>query len=371
MSSSPPFRLPDPRLREVDNRTPFTAFQCDKMGPGRRFYDTLVIKGTFTGFPDGLRLADQQGPVVLADTPWDQAAPERSSVKLAGDAVLIKPSTDILITGKVQAPGGRPSTGWEVTVAVQGAEGRILEYQARVTGPRSYRHSTLRGWVLGDPEPTTEVPIRYELAYGGAYADLRSSPAEEPRWVTHWPNPSGVGFFDESAMNPALTYPAAQWHPPGRPVRGVQQEVPLAGLGPIARPWTARQRYVGTCDDAWLKRAREDIARGLPADYPADFDLRFFQSAHPGLIAREYLTGGEVLGLSGVSSEREWLVVPLPGVALRAELLDGEDRWHERRLPLDTVHLDLDAGLLHLCWRLTLEQERDLRVAVISVQEAS
>ena len=378
MSPAPTSSVPEPRLRAVENLTRFAAFQCDKMGPGRRFHDTVVIKGTFTGLSGKLRVADQQAPVVLADHPWDPAAPERSSVKLSGDVVLSKPSTDILITGAVRPPGGRPRAAWDVTVVVQGSAGPVLSHLAQVTGPRAYRHGSLRGWTLSDPDPAMEVPIRYELAYGGAYPDPRSrsrsraidQAADDPAWVMHWPNPSGTGFFDQAALDTGRDYPAPQWQIPGQPARGIREEVPLCGLGPIARHWTSRRRWAGTYDEAWLDRARADIALGLPADYPADFDLRFFQAAHPGLITREHLAGHEILALQGVSAEHDWLVVPLPGVAVQARLLDGASRWHLVRMPLDTIHLDLDAAALHLTWRLTLDQQQDMQVAVISALEA-
>lgn len=364
--------IPDPRLRAVENLTPFALFQCDKMGPGRRFHDTVVVKGTFTWEGGKLRRAERQAPVVLADHPWDLEAPERSSVRLAGEAVLVKPRTDVLVTGSVRALGGRPRAGWDVAVVVQGREGRVLEHHVQVTGPRWWRYGALRGFSLSDPEPAAEVPIRYELAYGGAYPDRRRPTGAdgEPAWVVHWPNPSGTGFFDEAALSPTLPHPAPQWQPPGRPVKAMNQEVPLAGLGPLGRPWSARRQWAGTYDDAWLDQARDDMARGLPADYPADFDPRFFQCAHPGLVSERYLRGDEAVALFGASAEHEWLVAQLPGLALQARLLDGQDRWHEAWMPLDTVHVDLDAAAVHLCWRLTLDQARDVRVAVISALEA-
>ena len=42
--------------------------------------------------------------------------------------------------------------------------------------------------------------------------------------------------------------------------------------------------------------------------------------------------------------------------------------WQDRRMTLDTVHLDLDAGRVHLCWRLTLDPEWELVAAVIAAE---
>jgi hypothetical protein len=363
--SAPP--IPVPRLQRVDNRTPFLHFQCDKMGVGRRFYDTVVVKGTFDLAPGPLKIAARQAPIALADDYWDLAAPERSSVKHAGEAVLCKPSTDVLVTGTVRAPGGRPASAWDVAVVVADRGRTALEYAARVTGPRAWRYTSLRGWALSDPEPAAEVPIRYELAYGGAYP---AADRAGPRWIVHEDNPSGTGFFDERALDVGREYRAPQWHLPLAPPTAMNRAIPLAGFGPIARPWRARLQYAGTYDDAWEQATRADVARGLPADYAPDFDARFFQCAHPSLITRAHLRGDERVGLHGMLAEHRELALQLPGVDVAAVLRDGRAERHEERLSLDTLHVDLDARVVHLCWRLTLDQARDIRSALLYISTA-
>ena len=37
----------------------------------------------------------------------------------------------------------------------------------------------------------------------------------------------------------------------------------------------------------------------------------------------------------------------------------------ERALPLDTVHVDLDAATMSLCWRLSLDAALDIQAAMI------
>src|SRR5262245_21228898 len=100
--------IPLPRLQAVENNTPFQVFNCDKMGVGRRYYDTVVVKGTFALSPGKLELAEEQEEIRLGDELWDPDNPERSSLKHAGDVVLTKPSTDIIVTGTAHAPGGEP-----------------------------------------------------------------------------------------------------------------------------------------------------------------------------------------------------------------------------------------------------------------------
>src|SRR6185503_19197882 len=235
--SPPP--APEPRLETVANETPFVIFQCEKMGVGRKFYDTVLIKGTYVLAP-----ANEQLEIVPADEPWDPDNAERSSLKHAGELLLTKPSTDVIITGTARAPGGAPLPEWDAAIEVRRGGEVQLAYRAQALGPRCWRHTGAGGWVLADPEPTLEVPIRYELSYGGAYpADEPRAGAPEPdpdepppaQWVVHPPNPSGTGFFNERAMDPACEYRAPQWQHPDHPVTMFNCEVPLSGFGPVSR----------------------------------------------------------------------------------------------------------------------------------------
>src|SRR5262245_55208654 len=86
----------------------------------------------------------------------------------------------------------------------------------RSLGTRRDRHGDGTG-------PTLEVPIRYELAYGGAYQEAapkqdEDGGAAEPTWIVYRPNPSGTGFFDERALDTAVEYRAPQWQPHAHPV---------------------------------------------------------------------------------------------------------------------------------------------------------
>jgi hypothetical protein len=361
--------IPAPRLALVKNLTPFVHFQCQKMAVGRRFHDTVVVKGTFVLAPDTLAIAGEQAPIVFADESWNAAGAARSSLKRAGEVVLAKPGTDVLVTGTARSPAGRALTEWDCAVVVRGPHGTLLSHTLQVTGPRSWVHRALRGWTLTDPEPAVSVPIRYELAYGGSHLDPKSAPAD-PRWIVHEPNPSGSGAF-EDALDRGRAHAAPQWQLRSQPVSAMGREVPAAGFGPVARMWSSRRKYAGTYDQAWEERLHEDAANGLVADYPADFDNTFFQCAGPGLFTREPLRGDEHVGLAGLTGGANDLVLRLPGLKLGASLLAGTGQWQESQMALDTVHFDLDAARVHLCWRLSLDPERDVRAAVIVAEGES
>jgi hypothetical protein len=364
------YAIPDPYLEEVTNATPFPMFRCDEMGQGRNFYDTVVIKGTFDLAPGTLVRANGQSAIAIVDEYWDPQSPERSSTRYAGEVVLVKPSTDVIVTGAATAPGGRPTLGWRATVIVKNRRGLVLNHVAEIVGPRGWVHRRLIGWVLTDPEPTCEVPIRYELAYGGAYQETPNPPSSRgDRWIVHEPNPSGRGFFDERSMDKDASYAAPQWQCPDHPVTLVNREVPLAGFGPIMRPWTCRVKYMGTYDDAWLRQTRIDVENGLPADYAADFDPRYFQCAHPSLITPHYLEGDEEITLANVHRQHGDLTFRLPNLRVATCLRDAGGAWHEQILPLDTVHIDVSEDKVYLCWRLTLDQRRKIHSAYVGLRD--
>ncbi len=194
MTTSEPNRIPDPILHTVDNQTPFRILQCDKMGPGRRFFDVVAIKGTFELQPGTMSLSSAVTPFCVSDETWTPEDVERSSLKVAGEILLAKPTSDVYFTGSVRAPGERPCTKWDVAVVVRNDTKTLVSHALTVTGPRVFQHSQVGGWELSDPAATERVPIRYELAYGGPRWLSASDPAARRR-PAYRANPSGVGEF--------------------------------------------------------------------------------------------------------------------------------------------------------------------------------
>ncbi|MBL9023825.1 MAG: DUF2169 domain-containing protein [Myxococcales bacterium] len=343
-----PAAIPRPRLESLDNQTPFRVFQFDKMGPGRRFFDVVAIKGSFQLAPGRLQEAESITPFRLCDEAWVSDDPERSSLRYAGDLLLVKTTTDVLLSGCVHAPRGEPCQEWEAGVLVHGGGESLARSVLTVTGPREFRYSHLGGWVLSDSVAATSVPIRYEIAYGGPRngsfdaPDCRRRPAFRA-------NPSGTG---ETLSEPDRRepIPAPQWmRPTERPSRLNRPIVPV-GFGPIARHWSSRSVLGGTYDASWRARAHEGVI-----DYPADFDPRFFQCAPKELQTTRYLRGNEWLALSSAAAGFGQLATQLPGLAIGAQL-ETATRMGRVLAPLDTVTVDLDRGVVDLVWRLTLDQ---------------
>lgn len=353
-------RLPEPTLQLVRDHTPFSTFSCQKMGPGRVFFDVLVWRGTFTLAPRPT-LAAAQRPIVLADEVHPGAPPEASSLRTAGDLHLAKPGADVVVTGSVRTYRERPEPRWRCAVEVARGTELLARHELDATGPRRWEPRALGGVKPSEPEPAVAVPIRYELAYGGR-TRVPSSTDAHPRFERWAENPSGTGF---SADVTSLAGSAApQWEAPLHPLSSTDRGGPLCGFGPVARHWRSRSRFGGTYDVAWERRLREDVARGLVPDYPADFDPQFFHCAHPSLRLRTPLAGGETVTLLGMLPDAARFTFEVPSQHPRVEFLAETGPWQVVSPTLDLVHVDLDARSVSLVWRLALSPDRGVLATI-------
>lgn len=362
------YQIPEPVLQTVHNETPFRHFHAQKMAPGRVFCDCVVVKGSFRLEAGVAPLADEAAPIVFSDRYHEGRDAAGSSVAEAGDLHLAKPGTDVIVTGTAQAPRGRAAARWPCQVVLQEGTTRLLEHAVTATGPRRWTRRALGGLALGEPDPTLDTPIRYELAYGGRYAE-RDGADRRPRWVAHRENPSGTGFFDPDRLADADGADGPRWELPSHPVASSNTDSPLAGFGPVARMWSARARFAGTYDAAWEARLRPDQARGLVPDYPADFDPTFFHAAHPKLVHPRPLSSEAFLVLRGLVADAPELPVRLADVRPRIEGLTPAGAWRPLQAPLDTLHVDLDARRVHAVWRLVLHPEDGVGAVAIHAEE--
>jgi hypothetical protein len=123
----------------------------------------VLVKRTYRIVPDGrAERAESDQPFRLIDHYYDDGDPEWSTVQFESELAPYKASTDVVVIGKAYAPGGIATA--RTTVGVQVGERKKL---LTVTGNRrcSYREGATP--VFTDPEPFTEMDIRYDRAYGG------------------------------------------------------------------------------------------------------------------------------------------------------------------------------------------------------------
>lgn len=352
---------PTPCLTQLENLTPFTMMYCDKMGPGRRFYDVIVLKASFVLASGPIRFANPPTPIYYADDMWPSPHLTCSSLRTAGDLHLAKPGLDVLVRGHARPSEGRPLRRWRVKVQIVHGQELWLEHSLRVTGPRGWQHRLLGGWTLSEPEPTDAVPIRYELAFGGSWPDE----ARPSGRAFHDENPSGCGMLPAQQLDPQRPVQAPQWEREDQPIRGVGEVVPVAGLGPLARAWPGRRRFAGTYDAAWRAEAAQLGPLGVPLDYPRDFDPHFFQCAPARQQLHRPLSAHTFLRLEGLLSDPEPLWMPIPHLEVVAFLSkrDGVSARHLFRL--DTLEADVDARVLTCVWRLVIPRSLGYTRAIL------
>jgi hypothetical protein len=318
---------------------------CPYFGPDGGIVAIVIIKELF-----GVDVRQQVGrlgdaEIRLVDAHWDPDAPETSSIRLPSDLVPTKPSTDVLVVGSATAPGGKPVRTLDVFARVGSVEKTL-----RVHGTRVWYHGA-RGLALSAAQPFEAVPLRWELAFGGADFSDPKHPLEEPR------NPIGRGVCRHPRE--LVEKPGPQIEDPRDPVGDSRHPAP-AGVGVLGRHWEPRRRYVGTYDDAWMKARMP-----LP---PLDFDPRFHQVAPPDQITAQPLRGGELVQLHNMNPHGS-LQFALP----RLQFFVGartDDGMTEHRPALDTVVLLPGTRQLEMTWRAAVPlPKRASRLRFVQVHE--
>ena len=339
--------IPHRQLQSLHNITELPYFQFMKMGPGRQFYDVVVVKASFKLKTGLAELAPEPAQIIYADEFWDDEAAELSSLKHASDLVLFKPFSDVYVTGHAKHYGAIAVDSWEGMLRVKREQTVLVNKVLRFCGPRQWAHSSGDVWRLNKPQPTTQVPLRYELAYGGSWFDSKEKDLELAT-VMHEANPSGSGFFGKGHDKKAK-YPGVQIEAIANQIRYSNDADMPIGWGAIARSWSPRVERQGTYDDAW----KQDFLSNEFADYPKDFDLSYFNCAPQDQMI-SMIQGHEQIGLAGVFSELEAVNFQLPSWQIKAICIDKHGEFSKRWMRCDTLHIDLDAQRVNVTWRLSL-----------------
>jgi hypothetical protein len=322
-------------MLQVLNHTPFAAMLS--VFPDPRGVETAyaVVKATFRFTPEGLLPQVPSQPLLTSDVYWGE--PAASSLRAAGEIALLKPGTDVLLSGRAIAPA--PDTRVADVGLLVGPVRRVL----RVFGDRQWQRG-LGGWRISEPQPWSRMPIQWERAFGGVAPARGKAPAErEAR------NPVGCGLVAqggdplEGQLLPNLEDPQALIQSPAdRPTP--------ACLAPIAPTWMPRVGFAGTYDEAWTQSRAPYL--------PRDFDPRYFHVAPPELIAPGFLQGGEPVRLIGFTvGEPLDFTLPQAGLDIAFDF-DGAQRTGQPQL--ETVLFEPDAGRMQMLWRCALAVDKRL-----------
>ncbi|UQA63174.1 DUF2169 family type VI secretion system accessory protein [Polyangium aurulentum] len=311
------------------NASPFAALPVPYIAPDGREVVIAIVKATFVHQGGRLLPASVQSPVRIGDLPWDPKA-DGSSIRYPSDVATAKKGTDVIVVG--EAISKRPVTVMDVAVQV-----RDVTAPLRVHGPRVYYRS-LGKIAVGPAAPFERQPIVYELAYGGHSDDWS---IVEPR------NPVGTGVAKSPSdlvdrRAPSIEHPA-------HPISGPSDKPEPAGFGALGTHWFPRAQYAGTYDDAWR-------ATRMPLP-PLDFDIRFFNVAHPALQLDEPLVPGDAIAILGMH-EAGLLRFDLPAVrvALHGKTDDGRTLSAAPRV--DTVLVEPGRDRVELTFRHTFPRGR-------------
>ncbi|MEM9455828.1 MAG: DUF2169 domain-containing protein [Myxococcota bacterium] len=323
----------------IKNNTPFIPMLFKGRDQKQSDFWVFVLRGSFRIVPNGrLRPTQEQHAIVAADE-YD-GEPNQSSLRRASDLVPLKPRADIHIHATAHAPNGQAHRRWRVSAKI----GSLVKFLT-VTGARYWRHSSLGGWALSEPEPCIEVPLRYELAFGGVWADGDTE-------QTCRKNPIGLGFVASGHVDSSLEIPAPQIEDPSDPVTSLGSTHVPQGVGPIPGSWQPRLMRAGTFDQRWIDERHPEL--------PLDFDFAFYNSAHPDLIYPGILQGEEAVQLDGLIPGGGRLAFELPGYRFGLKYRYGDGGAALSPILLDTLSIDVPNAQAHLVWRHTFPTDREI-----------
>ncbi len=309
-------------MLQLENKTPFAANMA--LFPNEQGIDTLylIVKASFH-IGEKWTLLEKQPAPVEADVYYGE--PETSSLQYASDYHVGKPSTDIIMNGLACAPDKQQVSQLDVQLQVDN-----LAKVVRVFGNRQWD-----GGYITQPEPFTTMPMVYEKSYGGVHIIDGEVDSSEKR------NPIGMGYAggrNDSEMS-GVSLPNLE--DPGNLIRSIQDTPNPACFGFLCPGWEPRVKYVGTYDAVWETERAPYL--------PEDFDRRFFNMAHPDLVAAGYLKGGESVNISGMHPKGN-IKFNLPSVSLGASISIENN---EDLLPfnLETVLLEPNKLQMSMVWR--------------------
>jgi hypothetical protein len=314
-------------MLQLQNETPFQpniALFPDADGVETLY---LAVRAVFS-IQRGPAVADEQPPIRVADTYWGD--PASTSLRYPGEVHLLKPSTDVILVGHAWALGGRPVPTVDAVLAV-GAARKVV----RVFGDREWRGPL--DARIGPPVPFDKIPLVYEGASGGVLVidPDGGAPARDPR------NPVGVGPARRRRGGEITSRRLPNLEDPAHLIAHPTDCPPPACFGAIAPSWEPRRLHAGTYGEPW-RRTRAPFL-------PADFDPRFFNAAHPDLVCKGHLQGGEEISALHVT--------PGPMLRFRLPQCRFDARVHvagavERPpLRMETVLVEPDDDRLTLLFR--------------------
>ena len=320
---------------------------------------SVVVKRTYQIKPGAMvQRCEADHELRKIDQYYDNGVPEWATVQYESELAPYKPSVDVVVIGKAYAPRGVATAQMTVSVRIGTTKKSII-----VFGDRSCEFREDKPPLFTEPQPFTEMELRYERAYGGK--DLKSVP-DIPFYYAR--NFMGTGIVLKNLKDvvqglalPNLEDPTDLLTPERlileEPERWPHQPLPQ-GFGWFSPTWYPRCCWAGTYP-AYLDVetvTQEERLGLLPAHHMAlakqwklpSFSARFHNGASVGLMCTE-LKNDETLRLEGLSPNGP-LEFSLPGETptIILDIGKGEQQLVAK---LDTVSIRPDDLELDLIWR--------------------
>lgn len=236
-----------------------------------------------------------------------------------------------------------PRSGFNVEATLSTEDGIQWRKMLSVMGPRTWK-SSLLGAAYSDPEPITELPIRYEYAFGG-----RNKKKEHDVYPT---NPVGRGYVGNGLKKTDLNMVSLpQIEAPGNLIKKTSDTPEPQGFGPIPPHWQPRQAAFASLDeDKAASREKYPYSGPLPetAYHSAPMDQWFDKPLH----------GPASLTLTGLTQglpEHQTLTIDwtIPSLEVLWKTRSVEDHI---TLKADTLVVDTEKRQLHLLYRRAFTQ---------------
>ncbi|NOZ55156.1 MAG: DUF2169 domain-containing protein [Gammaproteobacteria bacterium] len=320
--------------QEIDNKTPFVTGLVLLTDENGRDQLVALIKASYNVTTDGQLEPAQQHPPLCLDGEY-YGEPGVSSLKIAPEANYTKQATDIAVIGQAHAPNGQTATQLDVSLSV-GTINKTL----RVFGDRHWQKSVHDGklvWTMSQTQPFSTMPLIYEHAFGG----MDTSPEDQNHHEVETANPLGLGFIAqksdqiEGVRLPNIEDPQKLISTPAdRPIP--------TGFGFISPEWEPRKTYAGSYDQHWEQNRMPLV--------PQDFNPRFYNAAHPSLLAPQYLAGNEAVEIKNATPDG-YLAFNLPDQTPIVVLEMADEQPQMLDVYLDTLVINTDERTVQLLWR--------------------
>ena len=289
---------------------------------------TLIVKGTFDLSPEKQTTFSEEQWYPNGDEFYVDDEEMQGGARYTSDFAYFKPCADLILVGKCHAPNGEKVPACNVTFQV-GSKSKTLN----VFGNRYWRRGLL-GSFSSDPEPFSNIELRYENSFGGE---------------GYTKNPVGKGINKVELAVGKKMQPLPNIVSPKNQITSPNRRTEPAGFGPIGRMWQHRYSKLGTYKANYLKES-------WPW-FPKDFDWSYYNAAPDDMWIEGYLRGDEELFFENLHPVHSQYRSQLPGLRVRCFLneIDGTNRsekpFREVPLKLDTLWVDMEDEKLVLVWR--------------------